>query len=131
MKKSLNILFWVVVFALCIKVVIDTDFGWHLRIGEIIFNSRSIPRSDIFSFSMPNYPYVYHSWLGELLIYIFYKLGGFWGVSLFFWGILFLSSIFIFKASRLFAKEVNTLLFFGSVLLAQALVGGRMREFGL
>src|SRR3972149_4366923 len=123
MRKSLIFLFWAAVFVLCIKVVIDTDFGWHLRIGEIIFSTKSIPNSDIFSFSLPDYPYVYHSWLGELLIYIFYKLGGFWGVSLFFAAILFLSSIFIFKACKLFAKEVNTLLFFGSVLLAQALVG--------
>ena len=124
-------LFWAAVFVLCIKVVIDTDFGWHLRIGEIIFNSKIIPKNDVFSFSLPNYPYVYHSWLGELLIYVSYKLGALWGVTLFFGGILFLSSIFIFRACKVFTKDVNPLLFLGSVLLFQALVGGRMREFGL
>ncbi|MCA9390306.1 hypothetical protein KC571_02775 [candidate division WWE3 bacterium] len=67
---------------LAYRPVFDTDFGWHLRVGEYILRTRSIPYTDLFSFSVPHYPYVYHSWLTEVLMYISYRLFGWWGVSL-------------------------------------------------
>jgi hypothetical protein len=53
------------------------DFWWHLKLGELIFTQRSIPTTNIFAWTLPaGYPFFYGAWLGELLLYIPYRLGG-------------------------------------------------------
>lgn len=47
---------------LCIRVT-DPDLGWHLRVGEEIFKTRTVPRTDHFSFTMAGTPWVDHEWL--------------------------------------------------------------------
>ncbi|MFC1790245.1 hypothetical protein ACFLZP_02035 [Patescibacteria group bacterium] len=105
------------------RVLIDPDFGWHLRVGEYIWQTKSIPFKDLFSFSLPGYPYVYHSWLAELLIYFFYRSFGLWGVTFFYTGLLVLATWLLakmaFKRVRLFWVFWFTLLL---VPLVQAVV---------
>lgn len=52
------------------------DFWWHLKAGQLIAES-GIPTTNLFAWSLPaDQPYVYQSWLGELLFYRLYQLGG-------------------------------------------------------
>lgn len=52
------------------------DFWWHLKIGELIFNEKSIPTTNLFAWTIrPDAPFTYGAWLGELLIYVIYKIG--------------------------------------------------------
>lgn len=53
------------------------DFWWHLKIGEVIATTRSIPRVDLFSFTASGQPFIVQNWLAELLYYGTYRLGGF------------------------------------------------------
>ncbi len=53
------------------------DFWWHLKIGEVIATTRSIPRVDLFSFTAAGQPFIVQNWLAELLYYGTYRLGGF------------------------------------------------------
>jgi hypothetical protein len=53
------------------------DFWWHLKMGEVIATTRSIPRFDIFSFTAEGRPFVLQNWLGELIYYWTYRIGGF------------------------------------------------------
>ena len=53
------------------------DFWWHLKVGEVIFTSRAIPRVDQFSFTEAGRPFIYQNWLGEVLYYLAYQAGGF------------------------------------------------------
>jgi len=63
-------------FALSLIPLIPNDFWWHLKVGEIIFHTKSIPKTNMFAWSLPNnYPYFYGAWLGELLFYLVYKIG--------------------------------------------------------
>src|SRR2546427_7267654 len=52
------------------------DFWWHLKAGEIIVTSGSIPRTDLFSFTAAGEPFVLQSWLAEGLFYGGDRLGG-------------------------------------------------------
>jgi len=52
------------------------DFWWHLKAGEIIVTSGSIPRVDLFSFTCAGRPFVLQSWLVEVLYYALYHVGG-------------------------------------------------------
>lgn len=55
--------------------VLDPDFGWQIRIGELIFKN-GIPSTDPFSYTMPSFPYVDHEWFTSVLIYLVHdKLG--------------------------------------------------------
>jgi len=51
-----------------IAKVVDTDFWWHLRAGELIVTS-GIPTRDPFSWSAGGRPWVAHEWLSEVIIY--------------------------------------------------------------
>ncbi len=52
------------------------DFWWHLKIGEIIYTTRAIPRVDLFTFTAAGQTYIYQNWLAELIYYATYLLGG-------------------------------------------------------
>jgi len=52
------------------------DFWWHLKVGEVIYTTRSIPRTDFFSFTAQGREFIYQNWLSELVYYLTYKLGG-------------------------------------------------------
>jgi hypothetical protein len=52
------------------------DFWWHLKIGEIIFTKRAIPDTNMFAWTLPaDAPFTYGAWLGELLLYLVYRVG--------------------------------------------------------
>lgn len=56
----------------------DPDVWWHLRTGELIVAERAIPRTDSFSFTMPEgTPWVAHEWLSELILHGLERAGGF------------------------------------------------------
>src|SRR3989442_3887902 len=71
------------------------DFWWHLKIGEVIATTGSIPRVDLFSFTAAGRPFVIQNWLAELLYYGTYRLAGV-VFSVFFYAPLCRPSLFFF-----------------------------------
>jgi hypothetical protein len=55
----------------------DPDFWWHLRTGQLIFETGAVPGQDVFSYTAFGQPWVAHEWLAELLIYWLYAAGGY------------------------------------------------------
>jgi hypothetical protein len=53
------------------------DFWWHLKAGEVIWTTRSIPRVDTFSSTAWGQSFVYQNWLSEVIYHLTYLLGGF------------------------------------------------------
>jgi hypothetical protein len=62
----------------------DPDFWWHLRTGQLIVETGSIPKEDPFSFTAAGSPWVAHEWLCDLLIYGIESTVGYWGNVLLF-----------------------------------------------
>lgn len=60
----------------------DPDLWWHLKIGQIVWNTHSIPRVDLFSFTAYGHPWIAQEWFSETLIYGAYKFGGYSGLML-------------------------------------------------
>jgi hypothetical protein len=60
----------------------DPDMWWHMRMGEIVWTTHSVPLHDIFSYTTNHQPTVPQEWLGEVTIYLAYKLGGYSGLML-------------------------------------------------
>ncbi len=60
----------------------DPDLWWHLKTGELIWNTHSIPRDDPFSFTANGSPWIAQEWLSEVTIYGAWKFGGYSGLML-------------------------------------------------
>lgn len=53
------------------------DFWWHLKIGEMIYTTHTIPDTNMFAWTLPaDAPFTYGAWLGELLLYLLHRMGG-------------------------------------------------------
>jgi hypothetical protein len=57
----------------------DPDFWWHLRTGQLIVETGSIPKADPFSFTAAGSHWIAHEWLSDLLIYGTERVVGYWG----------------------------------------------------
>ena len=74
---------WILLpFVLLIVVTFGTplrllDFWWHLKMGEMIVTTGSLPQTDIFSFTSGGKPFLLQSWLAEIFFYFLYLIGGF------------------------------------------------------
>ena len=60
----------------------DSDTGWHIRNGERIISTRSLPHTDPFSFSKPGQPWVAWEWGADVLMGAIYRVSGLGGVAL-------------------------------------------------
>ena len=58
----------------------DPDLWWHLKTGEIIWNTHSIPTTDLFSFSTNQHAWTAHEWLSQTILFAAWKIGGNSGV---------------------------------------------------
>lgn len=50
---------------------LDPDFGWHLASGRYILE-HGIPHHDIYSYTMPMFPWIHHEWLADVGNYLIY-----------------------------------------------------------
>ena len=67
-------------FTLAARGIADPDFWWHLRTGQYIVQTHSVPHQDIYSFTNYGRPWIAHEWLSEVLIYSLYRLAGWAGL---------------------------------------------------
>jgi len=70
----------------------DPDLWWHLKMGQIIWTTHSIPTHDLFSYTAIQQSIIPQEWLAELSIYIAYLVYGYSGLMLWF---LILASVFV------------------------------------
>ena len=109
----------------------DIDFWWHLRTGQLIAESGSVPRVDPFSFTAAGRPWVAHEWLWELGVFRLYRLGGYRAAVLVSGLIVTLAYAILYRLLRLLGA--NEIAAAGLVLWAAFLgvpnLGARPREF--
>lgn len=68
------------VFLLACLPLADGDIWWHLASAKEMIQTRQPLFHDPFTFSTNNGPWINVHWLYQLLIYIIYKSGGYWGI---------------------------------------------------
>lgn len=51
-------------------VATDPDYWWHVRTGQLIVETGSIPRTDPYSYTAFGHAWVAHEWLTEVLLYL-------------------------------------------------------------
>lgn len=60
----------------------DPDLWFHLKIGEVIWKTHSIPRVDTFSFTVNGHSRTPQEWLSEVTMYGAWRVGGNTGLML-------------------------------------------------
>jgi hypothetical protein len=95
----------------------DADIGWHIRTGEQILATHSLPRTDSFSSTMQGQPWFAWEWLYDILLGILHQVGGLNGVV---WlCALLVAAIFTMLLSQLLRRGTGLLLAIALMLLAE------------
>jgi len=79
---------------------ITQDLGRHLITGDITLKTHSVPKTNLFSYTYPNFPFINHHWLSEVFYYSsFQKIG--------FNGLLILNTVLAFASFGLIFSKAN------------------------
>jgi len=84
----------------------DGDTGYHIRAGEYIIETLSIPKRDIFSFHTPAMPWTAHEWLSEVIMALVHNWLGLTGIVTFFAFLLALTTYLLFKILREYEADI-------------------------
>ncbi len=96
----------------------DADIGWHIRNGELILATHSLPRTDPFSSTMQGQPWFAWEWLYDILLGVLHRACGLNGVV---WlCALLVAAIFALLLSQLLQSGTGLLLAILLMLLAEA-----------
>jgi hypothetical protein len=60
----------------------DTDTWWHLKSGQLMWETGQILRADPFSHTVAGQPWIDHGWLVQLMLWPIYQAGGLAGLAL-------------------------------------------------
>ena len=112
-------LFWsLLAGSLSNRPLADPDIGWHIRTGEQILTTHSLPRTDPFSSTMQSQPWFAWEWMYDIVLGILYQAGGLNGVV---WLCAALvAGIFVLLLSQLLRRGTGLLLAILLMLLAEA-----------
>jgi len=70
------------VFFLLLEGPTDSDWGWHLRLGEFILDRRQIPWQNLYSYTLPDYLWADSYWATQVLMVGLERMVGLFGLSL-------------------------------------------------
>ncbi len=99
-QKLILALFGALILFLCINQLAESDSFYHLRTGQLIWETKAIPHADVFSYPALGAPWVAHEWLAELFFYGAYHVGGFVGLRIFVALLGLLAAWFVYASAR-------------------------------
>jgi hypothetical protein len=71
---------FILFFLFCLSFSTSADFsqdlGRHLKLGEIIWQTRAIPNINLFSYTNASFSFVNHHWMAEVLFYTSNRIFG-------------------------------------------------------
>lgn len=79
---------------------LDTDLGWHLRVGQDIWLKKEIPSLNTYNFDFLNVTWVDHEWLFNLIIYLIYNYAGYVTLTIVFACFPLISVILLMKLTK-------------------------------
>jgi hypothetical protein len=112
-------LFWsILAGALSNRPLADPDIGWHIRTGERILATHTLPHADPFSSTMYGQPWFAWEWLYDLALGILHRACGLNGVA---WlCAVIVAATFTILLSQLLKRGTGLLLAIALMLLAEA-----------
>jgi hypothetical protein len=112
-----------IVFLAAFFKIVDLDFWWHLKTGQIILTDKQIPRADIYSFTVAGREYIDHEWLFQLIQYSTYSIAGEAGIVLLKCALI----VAIYWIAAQFLLKNGASFLFVSTIVLLSVLGGRIR----
>lgn len=82
LKRLPLLLFFITVFSFSLRYLSDHDLGFHLKGGQWIWEHKAVPDKDTYTYTVNQNDYIDSHWLFQLVVWCFYTLAGYGGVSL-------------------------------------------------
>ena len=92
-QKNLNRIFQTIIilslllfFALILAQsfsLATADIGRHIKNGEMVLKEHFIPRTNLYSYTYPDFPFLNHHWGSGVIFYLIYQAFGFGGFTFF------------------------------------------------
>lgn len=76
---------------------IGQDLGRHLKTGEIIFQTKTVPKINLYSYTQPEHQFINTHWLSEVIFYGIFSAAGFAGLTILKTITILLSFLIIFS----------------------------------
>lgn len=70
MRAKILLLFFTFSFLFVSDQSFDQDLGRHLKLGEIIIKTGQIPKTNLFSYTNPDFPFINTHWLFEVIVFL-------------------------------------------------------------
>lgn len=74
------------------------DLGRHIKTGEIILQTHEIPKTNLYSYTYPNFPFINHHWLSEVIFYTITITTGIGGLQIITTTIVLLAFFLLLRA---------------------------------
>lgn len=75
-KKFLAVALWLLLISAAVFLsfsMADPDYWGHIKFGQTIYEAKSIPKTDNFSYTASGLKWLNHEWFSEVIFWIFYK----------------------------------------------------------
>ena len=79
---------------------INQDIGRHIKTGEMIWQTKAVPKTNLFSFTVPDHPFINHHWFSEVIFYFLNLMIGLKGLIVFKVFMNVIAFLFIYLAIR-------------------------------
>ncbi|MBI5291763.1 MAG: hypothetical protein HY872_07800, partial [Chloroflexi bacterium] len=91
-------IFFIGLFAMAMRVAVDSDTFWHLRAGTWMLDTHRLLNFDAFSHTRLGQPWINHSWLTEIAMAALYRLGGYGALNLATALVVWLTFFFVYRS---------------------------------
>ena len=102
------------------SVLQDPDNWWHVKVGLDMLSSGALPTVDTYSHTFAGQPWIAKEWLGQILLALAYKAGGWNGVALL---TIAAAALTVFLIARYLSLELKPILAVGLTLVLASVVG--------
>jgi hypothetical protein len=82
------------------STMVAIDLAYHVRAGDLIISTHSIPRADTFTFTMAGRPWLDQQWGAQLLMALVHRAGGWGAVALLRTALIGASFACVYRACR-------------------------------
>ncbi len=83
---------------------IGQDIGRHLKIGEITWQTKEVPKTNLFSFTEPDFQFINHHWLSEVIFFGIFSWAGFTGLILVKTFLVLVAFLLLFTIAQRYSK---------------------------
>jgi hypothetical protein len=80
-EKLYLIIVLLLILIMAVRTPLDTDMWWHLRAGEETMRSGEVYSVDTFSFTREGADWINHSWLSQVVMFLTFQSGSYYGIS--------------------------------------------------